>query len=290
MDPRRYVIIIGAMKSGTTTLFDMLADHPAIAPARDKEPGFFAFDGVWSRGWDWYDSLFDFDPARHRYRLEASTDYTKQPFVTGVWERMTARPDVEVKLVYIMRHPLRRIESHARHVQITGKEIGQMISPRPDHGLDAGLSAVNLAASRYADQLDAYRSAWEAGQLHCLTLEGLKADPAATMAALYDFLDLELPGDLRLAASNVTGERHSEHALWGWLARIRPLMAAGRTVLPHRLRARIKGAFRRKITLEGRFTLNDPETRLLCDVLEDDLKRLDENYAVGVAERWSLGR
>ena len=33
MTQRRYVIIVGAMKSGTTTLFDVLARHPAIAPA-----------------------------------------------------------------------------------------------------------------------------------------------------------------------------------------------------------------------------------------------------------------
>ena len=45
---RRYIVIIGTMKSGTTTLFDVLARHPAIAPASNKVPGFFAFDEIWS--------------------------------------------------------------------------------------------------------------------------------------------------------------------------------------------------------------------------------------------------
>ena len=40
----RYALIIGAMKAGTTTLFDHLAAHPAVAPSHPKEPGFFAFD------------------------------------------------------------------------------------------------------------------------------------------------------------------------------------------------------------------------------------------------------
>lgn len=284
---RRLILIIGAMKSGTTTLFDMLARHPAIAPARDKEPGFFAFDGVHAKGWDWYDGLFDFDPEQHEWQLEASTDYTKAPFVTGVWERMTALPDVEVKLLYIMRHPLRRIESHARHVQITRKEIGQRISPKSDHGLDAGLSAVNLSVSRYADQLDAYREAWEAGRLHCLTLEALKAEPEATMRRVYSFLELE-PLATELMASNVTSELTHEHPVWGRLAGVRPLMAAGRTFLPEASRTRIRGLFRRKMHLEGRFRLTPEEETALHRLYADDLTRLRTLYGVDTGP-WEIG-
>ena len=104
-----YIIIIGSMKSGTTTLFEVLASHSQIAPAHPKEPGFFAFEPIWQKGYDWYHTLFDFDPARHRYRLEASTDYTKAPFVTGVWERMQAEPGKRFKLIYVMRDPVTRM-------------------------------------------------------------------------------------------------------------------------------------------------------------------------------------
>ena len=38
----QYVLIIGAMKSGTTTLYDYLARHPQLASSKRKEPGFFA--------------------------------------------------------------------------------------------------------------------------------------------------------------------------------------------------------------------------------------------------------
>lgn len=62
---KNYVLIIGAMKSGTTTLFDLLSAHPAIAPCSLKEPGFFAFEDRWAEGFAWYESLFDFDPEQH---------------------------------------------------------------------------------------------------------------------------------------------------------------------------------------------------------------------------------
>ena len=193
---RRYIIIIGAMKSGTTTLFDVLAQHPEIAPASNKEPGFFAFEDIHAQGYDWFDGLFDFDPDQHRYRLEASTDYTKTPFVTGVLERTTAREEGEVKLIYIMRHPLRRLESHARHTERTRREVGQIISPRPSHSLEAGLSPVSLATSAYATQLKPYAAAREAGQLHCLTLEALKGAPEPTL------VNLVLPKGARDRISN----------------------------------------------------------------------------------------
>ena len=38
----RYALIIGAMKCATTSLFSYLAEHPAIAPAKIKEPEFFS--------------------------------------------------------------------------------------------------------------------------------------------------------------------------------------------------------------------------------------------------------
>lgn len=289
METRDHVIIIGAMKSGTTTLFDILARHPAIAPAREKEPGFFAFEGVFARGWDWYEALYDVDPARHRYRLEASTDYAKAPFVTGVWERMTADPAVRVKLLYILRHPLRRIESHARYVQTTGKEIGQQPSPKADHSLDAGLSPVNLAVSAYATQLDAFAEADRAGALHVLTLEELTADPAGTLAGVARFLDLDPAGfGTEAPASNQAGSKRQASPLWHALSRLRPVMALGRALLPAETRTRIRNAFRQRVTAEGRFTLDTAEERALAALYAPEMGRLSAERGIAVSALWPM--
>lgn len=289
MGTRDYVIIIGAMKSGTTTLFDLLAQHPEIAPATPKEPGFFAFDEVWNKGFDWFDSLFDFDPARHRYRLEGSTDYTKRPFASGVWERMTANPDVSVKLLYVMRHPLRRLESHARHVQGARMELGREITLKADHGLDAGLSPLNLAISQYAMQLDAFAEAHAAGNLHCLTLEDLKDNPKETLRAVYAFLDLD-PAAAKddVPVSNAAEGRTRTHPLWKTLIRLRPLMAVGKAVLPASLRDRIRGLFRQKVVTEGRFSLTAEETAFLEILYAPELSRLRDEYGIDTGRLWGL--
>ncbi len=283
----KYVIIIGAMKSGTTTLFELLAAHPKIAPASPKEPGFFAFDELWQQGYDWYHRLFDFDPAHHSYRLEASTDYTKAPFVTDIWDRMRASPHKKFKLIYIMRDPVKRLESHARHTQKTRKELGQQISPRPDHSLDAGLSQISLAASQYAYQLDQFTEAHAQGDLHVMSFEALRLDPKASMAAVFDFLGLESDFQSEeLPRHNIASERKETLALWTKLSRNKPLMAIGRTLLPQTLREKIKGIFRRKIRVTGRFEFTPLERQAAYALLRDDIARLPLEYGLEAAELW----
>jgi len=283
----RYVIIIGAMKSGTTTLYEMLATHPQIAPITPKEPGFFAFEDIYAKGFEWFHSLSQFDPARHTYRLEASTDYTKAPFVTDVWTRMQARPNAQYKLIYIMRDPLKRMESHVRHVQGARKEIGQTISPRLDHGLDNGVSLEALSTGFYALQLDAYAQARAAGDLYVTTLEQLKTDPAPVMAEIYTFLDLPPQ------AAAPQKERHNAgikarnvRTVWAKIGSHPLLIALGRVLLSEGMKAKIKSKYRKDTELTGRFALSAPEAEALRAVYAKDLSRLEAEYGIDVARHW----
>ncbi len=276
------------MKSGTTTLFDALARHPRIAPAHQKEPGFFAFDEVWNKGFDWFDTLFDFEPTQHEYRLEATTDYTKVPFVNGVWERMTANPDVEVKLLYIMRHPLRRIESHARHAQLKGREIGREMSSRTDHSLDSGLSAVNLAVTQYATQIGSFSVARSLGNLHCLTLEDLQRDPNSVLAQIYEFLSLDADAEFtKLPVSNAA-TRLRPTRFWQKFSQIAPLMSLGKKALPKTTRDRVKNGFRSPVRLEGRFDLSAAEAGILMRLYAPEIARIREDFGIDTDRVWGF--
>ena len=78
--PTRFLIIIGAMKSGTTTLFRLLAQHPQIARPSEKEPHFFSRAERFENGLSHYQNLWKWRPGFHKVALEASTGYTKFPF------------------------------------------------------------------------------------------------------------------------------------------------------------------------------------------------------------------
>jgi hypothetical protein len=287
-----YVLVIGSMKSGTTTLFDLLARHPEIAPCRPKEPGFFAFEETWALGFDWYEGLFSgFDPARHCYGLDGSTDYSKHPFCAGVPERLAASAPREFRLIYIMRHPLRRIESHARHVQTARKEVGQFPSPRADHGLDAGISAVSLAAGRYAAQLDRYAALHAEGRVLPLVFEDFVRDQAGTMARVLEFLDLPAAEDAPAGPvhRNRIGEPRRVPGWWETLNRLGPVSTAAKALVPRTLRRGLRDRLKSAPEpVTGRFTLTAQEEGALLEQLSDDLEALRTRYGIDTRAVWGI--
>ncbi len=54
---RTYGVIIGCSKSGTTSLYQYLAQHPDVISCEEKEPNFFASEN-WEHGFDWYRNLW----------------------------------------------------------------------------------------------------------------------------------------------------------------------------------------------------------------------------------------
>ena len=45
-------ILVGAMKSATTTLHEQLARQPGVCMSTLKEPNFFSDDAIYGHGWD----------------------------------------------------------------------------------------------------------------------------------------------------------------------------------------------------------------------------------------------
>ena len=281
---RDYILIIGAMKSGTTTVFDALSHHPAITPCRPKEPGFFAFEEVWAQGFDWYENLFQFDPKIHRFALDGSTDYTKRPFCEDVAKRLVASAPRNFHLIYIMRDPIKRIESHARHTQRTKREVGRFLSPRTDHSLDHGISPVNLAASRYFYQLEPYRRFHQQGRLYLTTLEALKLDHEAEMLRIFDFLGL-LPEKAALVPQHSNKAEENRRATW-----LSNRLEYGRTFgfLNDVTRKRIAFRFKKSIEVSGRFKVTDGERAELEKILRPEINQLRSEFKFPGCDAWDL--
>jgi hypothetical protein len=106
-------VVIGAAKSGTTTLYRWLAEQPEVFDAPLKEPRFFSRD--WDRGIDWYAGLYA-DAAADQLAGDASTNYTDPAFTEVAAARMA---DVlpRARLVYLLRDPVARLRSQYRHDQ-----------------------------------------------------------------------------------------------------------------------------------------------------------------------------
>jgi hypothetical protein len=168
-------LIIGAMKAGTTSLFDRLATHPQVGMARIKEPDFFVEEKNWHRGLEWYASLFT-GTEQKVARGEASTTYTKCTEFSGVPKRIhSVLPDA--RLVYLLRDPIERIRSMYQHNVLHGRERRPIRDAVTQDSMYVG-------ASSYARQIEAYLGHFSMDQLHVLTTEELRGAPERSLRGL----------------------------------------------------------------------------------------------------------
>src|SRR5262249_44070903 len=161
-------IVMGAMKCATSTLHEQLAIQPGFFMSRPKEPNFFSNDEIYSRGLDWYYSLFAGATASDLCG-ESSTHYTKLPTYPKTVERLWAALP-EVKLIYVMRHPVDRLISQYLH-ECTQKTIRVPIDAALDRHPEL------IAYSRYSMQLEPFLTAYGPKNILPVFFERLVSHP-----------------------------------------------------------------------------------------------------------------
>jgi hypothetical protein len=177
-------ITIGTMKAATSSMHRYLAEHPGIATSDPKELDFFVEPRFTELGEAWYRRQFN-DPSDALVAGESSVNYTKVHEFPGVAARMHALlPDV--KLIYILRDPLKRIESHWIHSVGAGKWRGDFDSAIQD--LETSLL---VQTSRYWRQLSEYLAFYDPSQIKVMSYEALSADPHAAVREVLEFVGLD---------------------------------------------------------------------------------------------------
>jgi hypothetical protein len=108
------LILGGSQKSGTSSLYEYLAQHPDIAVSKPKEPTFFSLEKNLDKLPE-YDKVFGYTPKPHRdytYFMEASTAYLNEEYVP---ERISAVLGENVKFIFIVKEPVERTISAFWH-------------------------------------------------------------------------------------------------------------------------------------------------------------------------------
>lgn len=258
-------IVIGAMKSATSTLHDQLAGQPGFFLSTPKEPCFFSDDPVYARGVEWYASLFA--AARPEERCgESSTHYTKLPTYPHCVERMK-RHLPSVRLVYVMRHPVDRLVSHWVHEWSEGRDMGPLDEAVVRH-------PELLAYGRYAMQLRPYVDAYGREAILPVFFERLVRSPQSVLERVARFAGHT--GPVRwspdVARRNPSEERIRRNWMWAALRRWPWLRSVNRALVPAALRGRVK----RRFQMHERPALS-PEARDRVEAVFDaDLAELGE--------------
>ena len=143
-------IVIGAQKSGTTSLFRHLIQHPEISLPPGKERPYFSHDEVYARGWGAYmrsltrhdafaDPVRSWGTVTPQYMVgglyqsngDAAESYDERTVPLRINETLPS-----VHLIAILRDPVERALSHHRMLAMRGLErrsfddaIGDLLHP-----------------------------------------------------------------------------------------------------------------------------------------------------------------
>jgi hypothetical protein len=274
------VVVIGAMKGGTRSLYEYLRAHPDVFMSNPKELNFFSRDDLWAKGVGWYESHFaDADAAGARARGEASTTYTNFDRSPATAERMrSVLPDV--RLVYLVRHPVDRIQSHYQHLHRKGARL------RP---IDEEVLADDryVKTSSYATQLAPFLDLYGAERVLVVQSEALLSQRHDTMRAIYDFVGVDpsvVPAALDAEYSRADSKRVPRSRLRG--ARTNPRLAS--------VVARVPTSLRERLASVTSVASNAPEHRLsaatratLAERLVDEVERIRPLMPPGF-DAWGL--
>jgi hypothetical protein len=254
-------IIIGAAKSGTTSLHQYLHRHPQVFMSKLKEPEFFSDNSVFAKGISWYSSLFE-DAQESQVCGESSTTYSRWPHTADAASRI-AQTLPDVKLIYIMRHPVDRAYSHYAHHMRGG------VTMTFEEALER--DSIYVDCSMYMYQITRYLRYFRRESFLFLMSDDLRRDASRVLTDIQGFLGLRVMDITSndLININVGG---SDFAVCNWIVlklqhimpRVFPIMVK---IIPKEWRNKILHWL--NISLWGRRLNNDlklqamrPETRI----------------------------
>jgi hypothetical protein len=259
----RHFLIIGAQKAGTTSLYHYLGTHPDIFASPVKETKYFLNPKPTTEDTNKYRALFSQRMTESQV-FEASPHYTQYPRYSGVPHRIHAGlPDV--RLIYILRHPIERIYSHYLF-RLSSTDA------REHRNFDEAVKAnpIYVNTSSYHLQLNQYLQVFPKSRILILLFEELLQDPHATLRRVFGFLDVD-PSFVPPNIECVYKETAQRTMVSPVLLRLKQSAAYKR--LPWRTRNWMRRRFRTPPPSKTDILTPDSYNRL-HDLLRDDVERL----------------
>ncbi len=198
-------MVIGAVKAGTTSIYEYLNEHPQIYMSPIKETKFFQWDGETRKffgpldqkiyensikSFEDYQSLFQ--KVRGEIAIgEASPSYLYNKFVPKrIYQRFP-----NVKMIVILRQPTERAFSHYLHTKWLGYEPLSFTEALAQEETriknNWGPSWHYKQQGFYYQQLKNYFSVFDRQQIKIYLFDDLKANSIEVIENMYSFLGVD---------------------------------------------------------------------------------------------------
>ena len=219
-------IVIGAQKSGTTSLHRYLSMHPQIYMPSSKELDFFSNASKAGLGASGYLALFDREELESAKAAgEASPQYMSNPDVPERIHRTLGA----IKLIAVLRDPIdRSYSAHQMNVR-RGRASGafdQLVKSCDSTDLR---SLAVIRDSEYGRILRDFLAYFPRSSMHVVSSDSLKKDPSKVLESMFEFLEVDTP--------DLSGWDFAHHHLSG-TERVaglhRAIRAVARRLRPHK--------------------------------------------------------
>lgn len=202
---------IGAPRSGTTWIYEMLRSHPSVFMSNEKELEYFNFN--FHKGISWYAKYFEKSGG-----TKVIGEFSPTYLAHSNSPRRMRKVLPHVKLLACLRNPVEQIFSRYQYTvnrQMYKGTLGDALKEKPFLIKDAF----------YYDHLSRYLQFFPREQILVLIYEEIEKDPHGFMKKIFSFLDIDvdfLPENIhqRYHHTRSLKSRHLEYAM----AKIRTLL------------------------------------------------------------------
>ena len=281
------LFIVGAAKSGTTSLHNYLNQHPNIFMCNLKEPHFLINKeigvdripvGITEKSE--YENLFTEGEGK-KYRGESSVMYLMYPEI--VIPKIKNNYLENTKIIIMLRNPVERAYSGFNHVKRYNiKENIQDFTEAWKLSEERYFNQKHMTpASRYQElglyynQVQSYLNEFK-DNLHIIIYDDYKSDFKSEMNKVFDFLEVE----------NIEIDSDKRHMVGGWqweneklkklMIKKNPIKTAVKMLIPFKgLRKSIRKRIQENNTVEVQ-QMTEEERIMMNEFYKTDVKKLSE--------------
>jgi hypothetical protein len=277
-------LIAGAAKSGTTSLYHYLKQHPRIFMPDNKEPWFFSFAETYKNHTNAFNKkqniVTEFDDYLHLFKNakdsqisgEASTCYLYL-YEETIKNIKKYHPNyAKLKIVILLRNPIERTYSHYSNNLADGTftmSFEEVIHKWKTKQLPEFFNIIDYGF--YYNQIKKYKITFE--QLRVYLFDDLKSNSTQIIEDLYDFLGIEksfIPNtDLKYNTS-ITKNKLLNSLIY------KPNLTKQtiKMFFPLQVRIWIKNNILENVLPKPR--LNDAQRQILREIYKEDILKLQD--------------
>ena len=207
--------VIGGVRSGTTSMYHYLGQHPSIEKSAYDELGFF--DDNFRLGWGWYRTLFPTTITKKNIKRKTGKFLTFDDTPFYIYSEDVAKKIKnyfpKTKLIVILRNPIERAHSNYHLAVRMGDEKRtfdqtiddeiQKIGKYDEIKMDDFISQSYLGRGLYAKQLEIWFKHFSASAIKVLESNRFSNNTKETMNEIFEFLDLPDHNITNLEKKNV---------------------------------------------------------------------------------------